>query len=73
MNFGALKVRQRDPKWIILGAKRRLKTHQEIVRKSVSSKLQFGCQIHTKMMPACLQNIITNDANKLQRNMSRFF
>ena len=32
---------QRDPKWIIVGAKRRRKTHQEIDRKSVSKKLQF--------------------------------
>jgi len=35
------KGRQKDPKQIILGAKRRRKTHQEIVRKSVSKKLQF--------------------------------
>jgi hypothetical protein len=38
---GAPKVRQRDPKWIILVAKRRRKTHQEIIRKSVSKNFQF--------------------------------
>ena len=71
MNFGAPKGRQKDPKRIILGAKRRRKTHQEIVRKSVSKKLQFLCQIHAKMTPTLVQNKTTNGANKLQRNMSR--
>ena len=33
---GTPKEGQRDPKWIILGAKRRHKTHQDIVRISVS-------------------------------------
>ena len=41
MNFGAPKGHPKDPKQIILGAKRRRKTHQEIVRKSVSEKLQL--------------------------------
>ena len=52
MIFGAPEVRQRDPKWIILGAKRRRKTHQEIIRKSVSKKIQG-------LMPKSYQN----DAN----------
>ena len=48
MNFGAPKVRQRDPKWIILAAKGRRKTHQGIIRKSVLKKLSFDAQIIPK-------------------------
>ena len=49
MNFGAPKGRQKDTKFIILGAKRRRKTHQEIVTNSVSKKLQFWYQNHAKI------------------------
>ena len=71
MNFGSPKVRQRYPKWAILGTKRRQKTHQEIIRKSVSKQLKFWCQNHAKTTPTLAQNITANGAKKMQQNMSR--
>jgi len=41
MIFDELWAAKGAPKGIILGTKRRRKTHQEIVRNSVSKKLQF--------------------------------
>ena len=61
-----------SPAAIFHGTQKRHKTHQEIIRISVSTKLQFDAKSIPKMTPTFVQTKYNKKwCNKLQRHVSR--